>query len=80
MALREDESVAIRPLRFLRTQPELVKVQRGDHLGSGERPAGMPGARLHEHPDVLDPQLAGLLVELLDQSVAIDPSGLTHDW
>ena len=58
VALGQDEAVAVRPGGLVGSDPQLVEVQRGQHVGGRQRAAQVPGAGVVDGPDHLDPDPA----------------------
>src|SRR5262245_2809105 len=66
MALGEDETVALGPVRPLGIVAHAAEVEGHDQVDDRERAARMPRARVREHADDLDPAVAGDLFETSD--------------
>src|SRR6266446_330564 len=58
VALREDEPIAVLPLRAGRVEAQAIEVEVGEDVDHGQRAAGMPGPGVGEHPEELHPPLA----------------------
>ena len=65
MALRQDEPVAILPLRLLRIMfHHAAEIQRGEDVGARKRAAGMSASRLGDHAHDVDAHIACPLLKL----------------
>ena len=66
VALGQDEAVAVRPAGLVRADPELREVERGEHVGGGQRSAKVPRLGVVDGPHQLDPDPAGHLPQVLE--------------
>src|SRR2546426_931806 len=73
MALGEDESVAIRPVRTLRINAQDVEIQRGQYVGRGQRTAEVASLGA---VDRLDDQAPGLLCGRAQGARVVERDGL----
>jgi hypothetical protein len=65
MALAQDKTVAVGPVRVSRIVTHDAEIQRCDYVGRRQRSAGMAAARGRDHADDVPPQLAGDALEVL---------------
>ena len=65
MALRQNEPVAVPPLRLLRIMiHHAAEIQRGEDVGARKRAAGMSASRLGDHAHDVDAHIACPLLKL----------------